>query len=193
MSGLQESLKSMYAHDATVLAGIENGSIRGIPLTQGKIAIVDAEDYEWLSKYKWSALKGKYTFYATRIVEKHKTKTAILMHREVLSLKKRDGKISDHKNRNGCDNRRNNLRIVTVTTNNHNSKLQRNNTSGFRGVSWKKDRQKWKAYLMVDNKQVHLGYFDSSLNAALAYDREVKRIRDQFASINFPEKECYNV
>ena len=57
MSGLQESLKSMYAHDAIVLAGIESGSVQGIPLTQGKIAIVDAEDYEWLAKHKWYAHK----------------------------------------------------------------------------------------------------------------------------------------
>lgn len=188
MSGFLENLKSQYAHDATVLAGIENGSVRGIPLTRGKIAIVDAEDFEWLNQWKWCALKGKYTFYAMRIVEKKGIKFSFLMHREILKLKKGDKIITDHKNRNGCDNRKNNIRTVTITINNHNSRLQRNNSSGYRGVSWKKDKQKWKAYLMVNNKQVHLGYFTDIKSAALAYDNKVIEIRDMYASTNITER-----
>lgn len=184
MSGLLESLKSMYAHDAIVLAGIENGSVRGIPLTRGEIAVVDEEDYEWLNQWKWCVLKGKYTFYAMRITEKKGTQFSFLMHREILGLEKGDGIVTDHKNRNGCDNRKSNLRIATIAINNHNSRLQRNNTSGYRGVSWKKDKKKWKAYLMVNNKQVHLGYFDDPLTAALEYDKRVREIRDIYASTN---------
>ena len=89
--------------------------IKLIPLTQGKFAIVDAEDYDRLSQYKWQAEKHKTTFYAKR---KSKYKS-IKMHREI--LKPSNGMICDHKNHNGLDNRRCNIRLCTHAQNQHNT------------------------------------------------------------------------
>ena len=88
--------------------------MKQLNLTLGLVAVVDDEDYEWLNKWKWSALQaGPNRFYAVRgINNKGKTKT-FLMHREILKLKRGDGKEVDHVDRDSLNNQRSNLRIVT--------------------------------------------------------------------------------
>jgi len=94
-----------------------NGA-RFIPLTQGRFAIVDPDDYDWLNQYKWYAAKCRTTFYAYR----SKTRTTVNMHREIMCAPK--GMICDHKNHNGLDNRKSNLRLCT---NRQNQKARRGN------------------------------------------------------------------
>lgn len=74
----------------------------------------------------------------------------------------------DHINHNGLDNRIFNLRETTQQENCKNTSISKNNTSGYTGVSLFKDRNKWQAYIMVDRKKIHLGYFEKKDDAALA-------------------------
>jgi hypothetical protein len=194
MSGLQENLKSIYAHDATVLAGIENGNIRGIPLTQGKIAIVDVEDYEWLSRWKWRIHEGRNYPYASRIIRIGKGEQKhIKMHREILGLTNPQIWV-DHINHNGLDNRKNNLRIASKRLNAINTSMRLDNTSGYRGVSKNSKVNKWQAQIFHNKRVLHCGYYTNIEDAARAYDVAALRFRGNDAILNFSEnKEKYDV
>ena len=99
--------------------------------------------------------------------------TTIKIHRLLTNAD--DGKVVDHKNGNGLDNKLLNLRVVTQVKNGHNCKLSRNNTSGVNGVSWYKAYGKWRARVMLNYKENTLGYFDEkedAINAVLAFKRD---------------------
>ena len=140
--------------------------MKEIPLTQGKVALVDDADYDQLASYKWYALKGRNTFYAVRSVRDPTSKaSAIAMHRQILCLAFGDPRESDHINHNGLDNRRSNLRIVTKEQNQWN---ERRNALGYYP---KKGRKKFEACISVKGKNVCLGYFDNAEDAHAAYLR----------------------
>lgn len=160
-------------------------SYRLIPLTQGQNAIVDAADYEWLNQWNWLAhwYPATKTFYAERRVKAGKN---IFMHTFILDC---DGTaLGDHKNHNTLDNRRNNLRRATRLQNASNQKLYRSSTSGYKGVVWHKKMQMWTARVQLNKKRRWLGQFQTSKDAALAYDKEARKHRGEFAVLNFPEK-----
>tara|TARA_R110000824_G_scaffold396554_1_gene598108 strand:- start:1212 stop:1535 length:324 start_codon:yes stop_codon:yes gene_type:complete len=93
----------------------------------------------------------------------------------------------DHINRNPLDNRKSNLRICTNAENSYNTGPQKNNTSGYKGVSWRKDAKKWTAYIGHAPKS-HLGYFDTPEEAAKARDAKAKELHGEYAHLNFPDK-----
>ncbi len=154
-----------------------------IPLTQGKFTIVDAEDYEWLSKYKWHVDKGDSTDYAARSIAGKNFR----MHREILNAP--EGLLVDHRNHNGLDNRRENLRLCTASENNMNRRPSKraNKSSRFKGVSWDKRRRRYQAYIQQNGKTVRIGRFKSEIAAAKAYDKKAKELFGEFAYLNFPE------
>ena len=165
------------------IAGALAEGAKLMPLSQGKFAIVDAEDYERLKQYKWHVDKGDSTNYAARgIVGKN-----FRMHREILGAPK--GLVVDHINHNGLDNRRSNLRLCTVRQNNMNRRPSRrkNKWSRFKGVSWDKQRRLFTAYIQQDGKMVRLGRFESEVEAAKAYDKKARELFGEFAYLNFPE------
>ena len=127
--------------------------MKKIKLNCGKYTLVDDEDFEWLSQWKWH-LTGKMGY----VVRSAKGKN-IYLHR--LVNKTPDGLQTDHINTNPLDNRRKNLRIATSSLNNINKKMQSNNTSGIRGVSWDKFKKKWKARIWFNNKTITLGNCDN--------------------------------
>ena len=153
-----------------------------ILLTQGKFAIVDAEDYDWLSQYKWCAAKDRNTFYAHR----GSNGTTILMHREIMRAPK--GVICDHKNHNGLYNRKSNLRLCTNAQNQYNKRPKEGCASRYKGVVWRKDRKRWRAQIGFKRKRIHLGNFDDEVKAALAYDDKAAELFGEFAYLNFPER-----
>ena len=110
--------------------------MKRIPLTRGMYAIVDDEDYEYLNQWKWGARKDHNAFYAVRGVEVNGRCEAILMHRVIADAK--EGDEVDHGNGNGLDNTRKNIRICTHAENAKNRRLNKNSTTGFKGVSFKK-------------------------------------------------------
>ena len=131
-----------------------------IQLSQGRFALVDDEDYEWLSQWKWYANYDPDTkgYYAVRNSPRGSGKrTIIRMHRAIMNAKK--GEQVDHENHHTLDNQRDNLRLTTNQGNSQNQRLPRNNTSGVCGVSWHRAAKKWVAKIQANGKQRHLGYY----------------------------------
>lgn len=162
---------------------------RRIPLTQGKVALVDESDYRLVSQFKWYAHFHGPTgnWYAdAHDAESWKkdpeTRRHIRMHRVILG-RLADGKFVDHKNGNGLDNRRANIRIADRSQNGLNRKMHRNNTSGYRGVTLSKGR--WRARIQNSVIKISLGSFDTKKEAAKAYDAAAKKYFGQFARLNF--------
>lgn len=156
--------------------------MKEIPLTQGKAAIVDDEDFEWLSQWKWSARKDRSIWYAVRWQKGRMNgkRILLLMHREILHPP--IGMETDHKDGNGLNNQRSNLRTATNSQNQQNAK-HRKGLSTFKGVSWHVG--KWQSQIRVEGKRLHLGRFSSETEAAFAYDQAAKRYFGEFARTNF--------
>jgi hypothetical protein len=176
---------------------------RRIRLTQGKFAIVDPDDYAWLSQYKWHARRELPNWYAASTRRVKGKRVYLLMHREIMKklypepcLSRRSATktdtlspdfVVDHINHNGLDNRKANLRIVTQQQNIWNSTLGKNKgSSKYKGVFWDTGRGLWAAAIKVNRKFVRLGYFDNEISAARAYDKAALHHRGQYAYLNFP-------
>ncbi len=154
-----------------------------IGLTRDKFAIVDAEDYEWLCKYKWHASKEGLTSYASS----RRPYGIVSMHRVILNAP--PGLVVDHINHNGLDNRKSNMRLCTVAENNRNSRpsTRRNKWSKYKGVSFDKNRNLFIAYIQHNGKKYFLGRFKNETDAAKAYDKKALELFGEFAYLNFPE------
>ena len=159
-----------------------------IILTNGKVALVDPEDYAQLSQYKWRAWKNprRNVWYAIRSIyfaahpgQPWKNDT-IRMHCQILRY---FGGI-DHVNHDGLDNRKSNLRPATITQNLQNARKRKGTSSQYKGVYWDTQTNKWKARIHVDKKRLHLGYYIEETDAARAYDEAAKKYFKEFASTN---------
>ena len=152
--------------------------IRCIGLTKNKVALVDAADFPWLSRYKWSAMKHCRTFYARRGRGNH----IVMMHREIMQPPK--GMVVDHKNRHGLDNRRENLRVCTPQENACNIGPAKG--AQLKGVHPCGD--KWGAKIRHKGKVYELGLFDTQIEAARARDRMAIEFHGRYAYLNLPEE-----
>lgn len=157
-------------------------AFRRIALTQGKYAIVDPDDFERLSRYKWRVSRGRRTKYAQRAIKVGGKWTSVMMHREIIGV--RDDMVVDHINHNGLDNREVNLRAATVAQNawNRRSKKKR---AGFCGVGWNKKTGKWRVRIRCNGREKYIGYFTDKFEAAKAYDRAAAKYHGEFATLNF--------
>ncbi len=164
-------------------------TMKKIPLTQNRFALVDDEDFERLSRHKWCAVCHSGIYYAMREQHlsgsgKNRKRKTILMHRLIMNAKKEQQ--IDHRNGSGLDNRKQNLRFCTQSQNNMNQKPSQSSTSSrFKGVSWKKENKKWVAYITKSRQRHHVGYFNSEIEAAEAYDKRAKELFGEFARTNF--------
>jgi hypothetical protein len=159
--------------------------VKEIKLTKGKFAIVDDEDYDELMKYKWYAIKGSTIYFYARRTPFKDGQHKISMHRQILNF---PDKIIDHVNRNGLDNRKSNLRLCSKSENRINCKKHKNNTSGFRGVSWHPLIKKWQVRIQHNNISVHIGYFSEKIQGAKSYDKKAIEFFGKFVVLNFPEE-----
>ena len=158
---------------------------RLIPLTQGKFSKVDPEDYESLMKHKWSARKSPHTYYAIRSIQKRNKQISELIHRVVTNAPK--GMFVDHINRDGLDNRKANLRLVTARQNIWNSERGKYmGKSRFKGLTWVPSTKKWQVVLHVNNKRISFGYYKNEAEAARVSNKAAKKYQGQFAVLNFP-------
>jgi hypothetical protein len=154
-----------------------------IQLTQGQVAIVDDDIYDYLNQWKWYANKLKGKYYAVRNLRINKKYAGcLLMHRVIMNPIK--GFVVDHVNGLPLDNRKENLRICTAAENNRNQKQRINNKSGYKGVHWKKLKNKWYSEIKYKNKSIHLGCFINIIDAARAYNEAAIKYHGEFANIN---------
>ncbi len=154
--------------------------MKQIHLSNGQIALVDNVDFCLLSKYRWCYQEG----YARRkeTISKGKRRL-ILMHRQILHAP--SNLEVDHIDSNGLNNQRCNLRLCKRSGNCRNANVRSDNTSGFKGVSFNKRNNKFRAYIMCNKVNRHIGYFSSAKAAAYAYDRAAKKFHGKFAKLNF--------
>lgn len=153
--------------------------MREIALSQGYVALVDDDDYERINQWKWRVLIKPHTCYAVRHSAGGRWKM-VSMHREILGISL--PVLTDHRNGNGLDNRRSNLRACSCQENNQNSRSRLGSTSNFKGVSWNKWNQRWKAQIQVDRRTRFLGYFAVEAEAAEAYKTAATLLFGAFAA-----------
>ena len=149
--------------------------MKEIVLSGGEITFVDDWDFEKLNRHNWYCHKG----YAVR---KGANRSYIAMHRVVLGTP--SDRDTDHINRNRLDNRRENLRACTESENQHNTEKPKHNTSGYKGVYWRKDQNKWIAKIKFQKKEIHIGCFGDFVSAVIAYNRVALRLHGEFAYLN---------
>jgi hypothetical protein len=164
--------------------------MKTIPLTQGKFALVDDADFEWLNQWKWRAQKSNRTYYAVReVCLGNKKRCSRFMHRLILDTPSE--KEVDHRNNNGLDNQRHNLRLCTHQQNGMNQIKSNNRSSKYKGVSFYKANGRWTAQIQINNRKKHLGYFVSQVAAANAYLEAAKQCYGEFANTNFETETLY--
>ena len=149
--------------------------MKQIKLARGKIAIVGDADFDYLNQFKWHNHIG----YARRTLIKNNKKAGILMHREILNPLK--GKEIDHINHNVLDNRKENLRICTRAENQWNRSINLNNKVNLKGVSLKKGSGKWLAQIQKLGKKIHIGYYSTPQEAAIAYKQKAQELFSEFS------------
>lgn len=152
--------------------------MKEIILSQGQVVLVDDDMYEELNQFKWRYSSG----YA--LCTDNKT----LMHRQIMNVTNPQLYV-DHINHDCLDNRKENLRVCTNSQNRGNSKKSSNNKSGFKGVTFDKNRKQksWKAQIGFERKIITIGYFKTAEEAAVAYDIKSKELFGEFVCPNFPD------
>ena len=158
-----------------------------IPLTQGQFAMVDDEDFEKVNQFKWIADKGRATYYAKR----RKGKTAKeIMHRFIMNVSSNLIHI-DHKDHNGLNNQKENLRECSPHQNSMNTQIRNNKASQYKGVSIAKHKGKkgqvyiyYVSRIRFNNKSIRLGYFNSEIEAAIAYNNAAIKYFGEYAFLN---------
>lgn len=159
--------------------------MKEIQLTQSKVALVDDEDFEYLNQFKWHARKCGNSFYARKNIGtiENANRGTHLMHRIIMNAT--DPQICvDHKDGNGLNNQKSNLRICNHQQNNMNQRHIQNGSSIYKGVCWHKEAKKWVSNIHF-NKMIYLGLFDNETEAAKAYDQKAIELFGEFARLNF--------
>lgn len=154
--------------------------MKQIKLTQGKFALVDDADFEWLNQWKWYCEPHGKTFYAVRRSFIDGKKQTIRMHRLIMNAP--DNMLVDHKMGNGLDNRRSELRLCTDTQNKYNRGKSKNKT-GFKGAYWQKQIGRWYSRIRVNGKDKYLGTFSTAEQAAEAYKIAAIKYHGEFVCV----------
>lgn len=161
---------------------------REIPLTLGQMVIIDVDNWQRFSAYKWQAhwhLRAK-TYYVTRRDNTLPGRPTVWMHREVLGLGrslKDDPRHGDHINHDGLDCRRESLRVASIYENAANKRMRRDNASGFKGVYFHHANRKWIAQVTKGNNQMYLGTYETPEEAHYAYQAAALKLHKQFANL----------
>jgi hypothetical protein len=159
--------------------------MREIPLSRGKVALVDDDDYERLIAFTWHISTDGYAYRHqrdTRVDGKRK-RYSLSMHRYLMGLEYGDERAVDHKNGNKLDNQKTNLRVCTRGENNLNVGRRSNNKSGFKGVYWCNFYKRWVTKTKKDGKRYFIGYFDCPEEAYRAYCARVLELHGEFANL----------
>ena len=153
--------------------------MKEIQLTQGKVALVDDEDFEYLNQWKWCAHKHRNTFYVVRNTTLNGKRITKLMHGVILN-----GKGIDHIDHNGLNNQKSNLRFCTQSQNLMNTKKRANTSSIYKGVHFDNRTKKWLAQINLRGKQIYIKLLSSEVDAARAYNAKATELFGEFANLN---------
>ena len=153
-----------------------------INLPCGNVTLVDKEDFNFLSRWRWKYGHGG----VTRWTSVEGKQFHVSMHREITNCPK--GLEVDHINRNPLDNRRLNLRITNRLGNCMNTGPMEGKTSVFKGVHWHTKKKRWIAKIMKHGKRIQAGVFTDEVKAAEAYDQLAAEMFGEYAYLNFPNK-----
>jgi hypothetical protein len=161
--------------------------MKEIQLTKGKIAFVDDADYEELNGYKWRLMprpNGRFHVYRKKYIGAGKSVT-IYLHQHLMGTYGTGIQV-DHRDGDGLNNQRDNLRKATNQQNqfNRHTYAHQNNSSKYKGVHLRKDTKKWSAQIKINQKVIRLGCFESETEAALAYNVKAKELFGEFACLN---------
>lgn len=163
-----------------------------IPLTKGYTTIIDDCDSDLAqAQYKWKARLNRGVPYAVRYSWVNKKKKTVYLHREILErmigrpLMRQHQ--TDHIHGLTLDNRRSEIRLATYTQNSHNTGIRKNNTSGYKGVSYSAHRKKFCATMQLKGRKLHLGWFDDPAMAHAAYCQAAIKYHGEFANFGHYE------
>jgi hypothetical protein len=161
--------------------------MKKIPLTRGKFAIVDDNEYSELNQFKWYAWKNKKQWYARRNLLKHEGIGAVAMHRVIMKIC--DPKLQvDHRDHNGLNNQKRNLRVCNTSQNvaNQLKSIKKGGSSKYKGVHLKKYPfcKRWIAQIWTGTTKVHLGSFKTQKDAAKCYNSAAIKYYGEFACLN---------
>ena len=155
-----------------------------VKLTHGHTAMVSNKDYGRVSKLTWYAHRCEGRTYARTNVRCGEKFRQVMLHRFILGITNPKIKV-DHKDHNGLNCQRRNLRKANNFQNGQNQRVHKNSASRLKGVWWSKWHKKWRAYIRLRGKSIMLGYSSSKLEAARMYDRAARRLFGKFAFTNF--------
>lgn len=155
-----------------------------VPLTRGMTTVIDAADEHLVRGYTWFAKpsggKGRQTFYAANVRRVNGRNTTVYLHRLIVGAQR--GQIVDHRDGDTLNNTRANLRIGTQAQNMANAGMRPQNTSGYIGVTWRRDTEKWQAQIQVKGKCINLGSYDDPKEAAEARAKYARSVHGEWAS-----------
>jgi hypothetical protein len=158
-----------------------------IELSRGKVAIVDDDCFELVSKYTWHCthIRGKDIYYAKTNIRAGDRQKQLWMHRIITGCP--FNKEVDHIDGNGLNNQKSNLRLATHQQNMFNQRKRSGGSSQYKGVSWCKRSNRWLSQIMINKKTKFLGYFSDEISAAVAYDTAAIMYFGEFANKNFSD------
>jgi hypothetical protein len=155
------------------------------------MALVDDEDYLRISKHKWCALKVGKKWYAVRRETRNDKSLFLYMHRELLNLDPGDVRTIDHRDENGCNNQRGNLRFATKAQNAMNTGPPLNSSTGIKGVSYDfRSARPYRAYITVQRRQLSLGRYLKLSDAAQARAEAALYYYGDYAPKTCPKENC---
>lgn len=150
-----------------------------IPLKNGYVAVIDLDDVETVSRYGWVLDDSKPNWYVHTCTGKERK--TLRLHRLIMTPP--PGKVVDHIDGNGLNNRRSNLRICSPKHNSANSRKGKRNSSAYKGVH-RRENGRWRAAIRVDGKLINIGTFNNELDAANAYNEYATKYFGEFACLN---------
>lgn len=169
-----------------------DGNIAHVPLTRGYEAVIDAVDAHLVSGFNWYAeIDGRSdgsirSVYAVRKRrDESGNEKGERLHRIIAGAT--PGFEVDHKDGDGLNNRRDNIRSATTAQNQHNQRIAQHNTSGAKGVTWHRQRGKWQAQIVISKKRKYLGCFSTVSDASRAYHAAAVSAFGEWANLGVAE------
>jgi hypothetical protein len=156
-----------------------DGQLAYVPLTKGYEAVIDANDVPLVEGYNWTASVNPWTVYAYRMRRVDGKQRPVKMHRVIMG--EPEGHEVDHRDCDGLNNRRCNLRAATSSENKKNQRVSSKNTTGYKGVHYYKAYGNFQAYISANGKQNFLGYYETAEAAHAAYCAAAARVHGEFA------------